>query len=968
MKSFLQRLFGPRPLRGFRFWALVAVVVYTVFGFFIAPLIVQDQIEKQLSAATNRAVTVENVKINPFALSLTIEGFAMADLDGEPLAALARGYVNFQSSSLFRWAWTFDEIDLQAPYFALRVNADRALSIADLTTADAPSDEPSPAEQIDGAALPALKIFATRISNGVIHIEDNSIPTPFVQDIEPINLTLTEFETTGEESSPYQIDAALPSGARFGWQGQFRTQPLQASGSMDIGDLSLTTGWRYIQDSVRFEIDEGTLGGRLDYLASVKPEGLELTLDKIGVNVDNLVLKAQARQSRDIAAGNISLVGGKLVLHERSFTADTLQVNQLAIATHRDQEGALDIVDLLKFAEESEARALASEQPWQWSLAELSITNSRSRLEDRTFEPTLVNETADLNLRLTDLNGQQGSQFGLELSALINGRGQLTTNGTVSILPLSVTTELDLQDLPIQPMQPAINRFLNADINEEAGLGIQGSLKAGDQLARPFSFQGQVSVSQLSIADRALGETVLGLTGAEARGLKLALAPFEAQIDQLALNGLSSTLAIAADGTTNLNELMVASATEDTPSTGSESSFQLDTLILTDSSLSVSDQRMEPTFSLGLTELSGQIKGLSSDNLARADVDLSAKLDQYAPISIAGQINPLADDVYSDIVFSLEGFGMSRLSPYSGRYAGRKIDKGKANIKMEYRLSKRELIGQNEMLFDQLELGENVQSEDDLGLPIGLAVALLKDAKGQLQMDVPVRGNLDDPEFHVGHLVMRAFVNLIGSIATSPFKLLGKIVAAGDQPLDHVYFAAGQSTLSENASDKIAKLSVALADRPQLQLEIRGAYAPDADALAMARQSLTTQIGVEAMDAPADHIDTIRAFAASQLPPETIAQLQSEATTLAETEDQEAVVDTSAFANALIETMIAQFSSGFGETELRALASARAESVRAAVLAADGEAFSADRIFMLDVQPAAVDVDGVRMDFGLTTQ
>lgn len=967
MKSFLQRLFGPRPLRGFRFWALVAVGLYTVFGFFIAPLIVKDQIEKQLSSATHRAVTVEKVKINPYALSLTIEGFAMADLDGEPLAALERGYINFQSSSLFRWAWTFDEIDLQAPYFAVRVNADGALSIADLTRTEA-SDEPAPAEQVDGAALPAVKIFATRINQGVIHIEDNSIPTPFIQDIEPINLTLTEFETTGEQSSPYQIDAALPGGARFGWRGEFRTQPLQATGSMDIGDLALTTGWRYIQDSVRFEIDQGTLGGRLDYVASVKPEGLELTLDKIGVNVDNLVLKAQARQSRDIEAGNISLVGGKLLLHERSFTADALNINQLAIETHRDQEGALDIVDLLKFAEQSEARALASDQPWQWSLAELAITDSRSRLEDRTFEPTLVNETQDLNLTLTDLNGQEGSQFGLKLSALINGRGTLATEGSVSILPLAIETELDLQGLPIQPLQPAINRFLNADINEPASLSVQGSLRAGDQLQPPLRFEGQVGVTQLSIADRALGETVLGLSSAEAQGLKVSLNPNQAQIEQLILDGLSSTLAIAEDGSTNLDQLMVESVTDEAPTSNSAFSFQLDTLTLTNSSLAMSDQRMDPTFTLGLSELNGDIKGLSSDNLARADVDLSAKLDQYAPISIVGQINPLADDVYTDIVFSLEGFGLSRLSPYSGRYAGRKIDKGKANIKMEYRLSKRELVGQNEMLFDQLELGANVQSDDDLGLPIGLAVALLKDAKGQLQMDVPVRGNLDDPEFHVGHLVMRAFVNLIGSIATSPFKLLGKLVAAGDEPLDHVYFAAGQSTLSDSAADKINKLSSALADRPQLQLEVRGAYAPDADALALARQSLTAQIGVEVMNAPADNLETIQAFATSQLPPETIAQLQSDATTPPETEGQEAVVDAAAFANAMIDAMITQFSSGFGEAELRALASARAESVRAAVLAAGGEAFSADRIFMLDVQPGAVDVDGIRMDFGLTTQ
>ena len=255
-----------------------------------------------------------------------------------------------------------------------------------------------------------------------------------------------------------------------------------------------------------------------------------------------------------------------------------------------------------------------------------------------------------------------------------------------------------------------------------------------------------------------------------------------------------------------------------------------------------SDRSLKPNVRVGLQGFTGTIKGLSSEQLAKAQVDLKGKVDKYAPIAIKGQINPLSKDAYTDLTFLFKNWGLPAVSPYSGKYAGYPISQGKLSLALKYKVSQHTLKGENKLLIDQLTMGEATDSPDAPSLPIPLALALLKDRHGRIDIDMPVQGNLDDPEFSYWGLVFQALGNVITKAATSPFSALGNLLGDDAESLQFIEFPEGKVDLADHEQEKLVKLAQALKERPGLRLEITGAADPESDRLALANERLKKQI------------------------------------------------------------------------------------------------------------------------------
>ena len=246
-------------------------------------------------------------------------------------------------------------------------------------------------------------------------------------------------------------------------------------------------------------------------------------------------------------------------------------------------------------------------------------------------------------------------------------------------------------------------------------------------------------------------------------------------------------------------------------------------VIIDNGSANFADQSLTPNFATGIHEMNGSVKGLSSKSLTRADILIQGKVDRYAPVKITGQINPLSEDKYTDLELNFKNIELTTLIPYSGKFAGYLVEKGKLSLDLEYKLSKNILVGENEIFLNQLTLGERVDSPQATSLPVRLAVALLKDSKGNIDINLPVRGDLDDPEFSFGQiLLLKAFVNLITKIVTSPFAALGGLVGGDGEALGFIEFEFGKTVLGAGQTNKLKKLALALNERPALGLEIKG--------------------------------------------------------------------------------------------------------------------------------------------------
>jgi hypothetical protein len=266
------------------------------------------------------------------------------------------------------------------------------------------------------------------------------------------------------------------------------------------------------------------------------------------------------------------------------------------------------------------------------------------------------------------------------------------------------------------------------------------------------------------------------------------------------------------------------------------------TVRVIDGSVNYADFWIKPNFAVGIQSLNGTIDGLSSDPKSRAKVKLEGKVDRYAPVSINGQLNLLAATVYSDIKMSFKGLELTTMTPYSGHFAGYKIDKGKLSVDLSYKVDQRKLDAEQHFVIDQLQLGEAVDSPDAVHLPLKLAVALLKDRNGVIDLPLPITGSLDDPQFKVGPIIWHALINLLEKAVTAPFAALGRLFGGHGEDMKFIDFTAGSAELDSASKEKLESLTKALQEHTQLQLDVPIAYSQDIDGPVLAKQKLNEKL------------------------------------------------------------------------------------------------------------------------------
>jgi len=319
--------------------------------------------------------------------------------------------------------------------------------------------------------------------------------------------------------------------------------------------------------------------------------------------------------------------------------------------------------------------------------------------------------------------------------------------------------------------------------------------------------------------------------------------PISVRAKKVALADFFARVIIQPGGRLNLQEIMatgqpVKPAGQEKPTPGSARTepaapsaaqdVQIEELTIQAGRVEFQDRTLKPTYSANMTELGGRVSGLSSAETSLADVELRGKMNNSAPLEITGKVNPLKQDLFVDVRARFTGMDLSPTSPYSGKYVGYVIEKGKLSFDLKYLIDKKKLSSENKVFIDQFTFGDKVDSPEATSLPVKLAVALLKDRKGEIHLDIPVTGSLDDPQFSIFSIVLQVLGNLITKAVTSPFALLGAAFGGGEG-MQYVEFEPGLATIPADGKKKIEALATALVEKPSLKLEIAGYVSPDAD-------------------------------------------------------------------------------------------------------------------------------------------
>jgi len=596
-----------------------------------------------------------------------------------------------------------------------------------------------------------------------------------------------------------------------------------------------------------------------------------LALKDLQLEATQLSLQADKKPAAQLA--RVAVNHAQLALDQQKVEIAAIQLQGLKTAVIRQADQRLNWQTILApsaSANKNSAAATPSKssatstKPWSYAVKRLALQQADIHIEDQSTRTPVVLDVVDASVEATDLSQNMARLLPVKAGFKVKQGGQFNLQGKLAAAPFKTELQCTLTDLALKPFAPYIQQAALLQL-ESGAASLQGKLQQTSN--GETRFNGGFNVNQLSILEEGNQQPFLRWEKLQGDGLALSLAPNKLQLSTLTLSKPQSKFIIYPDRSLNITKVMrtATAATSETQAVASTPAsapaapnqptataasnshdfpMAIDTVRINNAELEFADLSLPQPFGTNIHSLGGVINGISSNPSSTAQVELDGKVDDYGAARIRGALQPFKATEFTDLKLAFINLEMNRLTPYSGKFAGRRIESGKLSVDLGYKIKQRVLAGENKFVIHKLTLGERVDSKDAPNLPLDLAIAILEDSDGVIDLDLPVSGSLDDPKFSIGGIVWKAFTNVLTKIVTAPFSALGKLFG-GSEKLEAIVFDPGNATISPPELEKLHTVSAALAKRQQLKLGIVPGYDVATDTRAIQEASLRKQVAEE---------------------------------------------------------------------------------------------------------------------------
>lgn len=819
-----------------------------------------------------------------------LKSLELTALEGKPLVKFPQLDVALTSADVFANRVDISRVALRAPEIdVVRAKGGELnlLKLAPPPVKAAPDGETKPgAGKPNGngntAALD-LRVAEIVVDGAVIRFSDEAPAKPFTALVDKLDIAVRHFSLPGSAPATVELSAHTEAGETLKHTSEFTLQPLKASGELQLMGVALA---RYLPHYVPMfagELDKGSLVASAKYSVVSQPGNqLEIQINDAATTLSDLAVRLPGEKRPSITVEGLSVARTVVDLARHQVRVGEIASKNAKFLVVRNKDGGLNLERLARAAPQgaappkpAEARPAAGstqESPFAVTVDRVDIDKWSARIEDQTMAQPVITVIEPLSLQAQELSNAPGARAKLDLKAKINKKGTLSASGTAGAAPLHANLKLDLKGVDVLPLQPYFTEKVNILLTS-AALTSRGTLTLDEAKGGGLKggFRGEFNIGDLATIDKTNSLDFLKWKSLYFGGVDVKLAPFALSIDQVALSDFYSRVIVSQDGRINLQDVMrgqdeeAKSVTEAAPAAPNENKavakapekparqgaaadagpmppVRIGKLTLQGGQVNFTDNFIRPNYTANLMELGGSVTGLSSDAATTADVDLRGQVNN-APLNIVGKINPLKGDLTLDIKADVKGMELAPLSPYSGKYVGYGIEKGKLSFDINYKIENRKLSAENRLILDQLTFGEKIDSPTATKLPVQLAVALLRDRNGVIDINLPIGGSLDDPQFSVGGIIVKVIINVITKAITAPFALLGSLFGGGEE-LSYLEFDAGRYAIPAAGEAKLKSMVKALADRPALKLEIAGRADPETDREGLRRASIDRKVRV----------------------------------------------------------------------------------------------------------------------------
>ena len=862
------------PLRGWRLWVLIAVALvalYAAVGFFVVPPVARSQIVRLARSKLHREATVARVTFNPFTLAGAVEGLDLKDRDGAPLFKVERIAANLQVSGIFRRAWRFKEITIEGPSIDARILADGKPSIADLLE-PGPGAPPPPPKK---AGLPRLIVDRLVLHRGRIAFMDESHSPRFTQALEPLELDVHELITIPDERGEHTVTIGLGEGATVRWSGRQEVEPLHLEGRVEVTGMALERLWEYAMPGYPLVLADGHADVALDY--DVRKPNRDASISA-AVHGGSVKVKGIAVRPRDgtenwVEVPSIDIGGVEVAWPERKVDVGSIHVSDPKVLVRRDTNGELNwMVAKLPPKEKPEGA-----KPWTAAIADVELTGGEVTMDDLGVDPGVKTVASAVGVRLSSVSTDLSRPMKGEVAATINGSAKARVSGTVAPKPVSVDLDVALEGLDVMPFQSYAVGLPGAEY--KSGIAsASGHLRVSEGGKPKVEFNGKGAVTKLQIAG-AGEDRLIAWDSAEASGVKVTRSPDHVRVTQVAVDGAFIKIRIDKAGKINLSRLRKRADTPASRPPGEPVppplALDIGKILVKNAMADYTDESLILPFGTKIHSLNGDLRDITTTGAAAARLDVEGRVAEKGYVKAGGTLRVVDPFASTDVKVIFRNVDMHDLTPYSAQFAGYSIEKGALDVDVDYRVQDRRLVAGHHVIAKDLRLGPKVEGSKAPPLPLRLAIALLKDKDGNIDLEVPIEGTVDSPEFSYKSVMWQAIKIILGNIVKAPFRAIGRLFGADKEDLELVGFAAGKSELPAPEQETLGKMAGELAHRGEISLKVEGRFDPVADVAALKISRLEAKI--DAKRTPDATLDSIlEALYAETFTPEKLESVRAE--------------------------------------------------------------------------------------------
>lgn len=764
--------------------------------------------------------------------STAVRDFALLERDERPVLAWERLGIELNEAEPLAPRLDLAKVELDGAELELRREANGTVNLAELGPATRAA-----AKEEGAASTPlALKIDNVALRFRKIAFTDETVRPAFKTALEEAQLGGSGLDLEKGVRSEWSFSAREEKGASLklaaGFTPATGSAPLAVDGRFDASGIQLRGYEPYIRRAADVRIDQGSL----DLGLAFQWAGQAMKLDDSSLALHALRARRPDEKEPFIRLRSLEIRRAAADLGAQAVNLGEIRIDDIAARLRRGKDGVLDVTQLAPAAE-GESRPPA--RPWRIDLAHAVLERGALTFEDLVPEEPMKIAIVPFRLEAQRLSTAKGQGGSVSLRATIDKTGTLTASGRLALEPLSARLKVAARSVALLPLQRYLDESVHFAITSGV-LSTNGTLAFDlpPGAAAKVAYQGELGIADFASIDKRSTQDLLNWKTLALSGLDFELQPVKLSVDEVALAEYYARIIVSPEGRFNLQDLVAAPQRPAAETSSARPALRIGKIALQGGNVNFSDFFIKPNYRANLTGVGGTVTEMTPDKAG--DVELHGKVDNAAPLEIAGRVNPLAQDLFLDLKGSAKDIELPPLSPYAVKYAGYGIERGKLSLKVEYRVEQRKLAAQNQVYLDQLTFGERVDSPTATKLPVTLAVALLKDRNGVIDVSLPISGSLDDPQFSLGGAIAKVVLNLVVKAVTAPFALLGSLFGGGAE-LAYLEFPSGSAMLPHEPS-KLEALAKALQQRPGLKLEISGRAAPQVDREGLKRAALDRKV------------------------------------------------------------------------------------------------------------------------------